>query len=357
MLSRFRFVLPLALCAFVMGPASAVAQEPIKGLRVFHSGHSFHVFMPGILIDIARKADIKDHTQLGLSSIGGSRVIQHWAPAQTSIAKDSNDAVLPTDTIHVASTGRFPAAGELTVQTSDGEAVVTYTGIKGNSFTGCKGGKGTLVLSKKVGATTNAAKEALKTGKVDVFTMAPIYLPDDGIEKFVALALENNPKIRVTVQENWLPWDHYDVKFKPPVGKIDHNAPTVESLKKLHAPYFQSIDEHVAELNKKYKTNAVLVAPVGQAVILLREKIIEGKAPGLKEQNDLFTDAIGHAKAPLQALVAYVHYVSVYQRSPVGLPMPAVLGKASPELNRMLQEIAWEVVTSHPLSGVKASAK
>src|SRR4051794_5565813 len=50
----------------------------VKGQRVFSVGHSFHVFMPAILRDLAKKAGIADHVQVGLSSIGGSRVIQHW---------------------------------------------------------------------------------------------------------------------------------------------------------------------------------------------------------------------------------------------------------------------------------------
>ena len=81
--------------------------------------------------------------------------------------------------------------------------------------------------------------------------------------------------------------------------------------------------------------------------------------PGLKAQGELFGDPIGHARPPLQALVAYCHYAVIYRRSPVGLPLPAVLRKANnpawdDSLNRALQEIAWEAVTGHPLSGVKA---
>ena len=119
----------------------------------------------------------------------------------------------------------------------------------------------------------------------------------------------------------------------------------------------RKMDEHVAELNNKYNTTAVRVAPVGQAVVKLRARIIAGDAPGLKDQNDLFADPIGHAKAPLQALVAYCYYGLIYEKSPVGLPAPAVIAKAkeSDKLNRLLQEIAWEAVTSHPQSGVKAS--
>lgn len=206
----------------------------------------------------------------------------------------------------------------------------------------------------------NKAKESLKAGKLDVFTMSPIYLPDDGIEKFVKLGIENNPKMRIFVQENWLPWDHYDPAFKAPKDKVDHNAPSGESLRKAHEPYFKSIDEHVAALNKKYETKAVRIAPVGQAVILLREKIIAGEAPGLKEQNDLFTDPIGHAKPPQAVLVAYVYYALIYERSPAGLPPPAALGKATADnekLNRLLQGIAWQAVTTHPQSGVKATLK
>lgn len=274
---------PLCLLIVVLFAGAAQAQD-LKGQRVFFSGHSFHYFMPPILADMAKKADIKDHTQVGLSAIGGSRVHQHW----------------------------------------------------------------------NAGGGKNKAREALEAGKLDVFTMAPIFLPDEGIENFVKLGVDNNPKIRIFVQENWLPWDHYEPAFKAPPGKVDHNAPTSETLRKMHAPYFKSIDEHVAELNKKFDTRAVRVAPVGQAVIKLREAIIDGKASGLKEQNDLFTDPIGHAKAPLKALVAYTYYALIYERSPVGLPMPAVLGITDEggKLNRLLQEIAWDAVTSHPQSGV-----
>src|SRR5438132_13909588 len=62
--------------------------EPIKkGQRVFTCGHSFHVWVPGIMTDLAKKAEIPDHAQLGVSSIGGSRVIQHW-----DIADEKNKA-------------------------------------------------------------------------------------------------------------------------------------------------------------------------------------------------------------------------------------------------------------------------
>ena len=275
----------IATTLLLLAPARSGETKAIdKGQRVLSCGHSFHVFMPDILTDIAKKADIKDHEKAGLSSIGGSRVIQHW----------------------------------------------------------------------NVPEEKNKAKEALKSGKVDVLTLAPIYLPDEGIENFVKLAVENNPKVRVTVQEFWLPYDEYDTKNPLKGRKVDHNAPTGTNLRKAHEPYFKSIDDHVRELNKTVGKGQMYVVPVGQAVIALREKIIAGEAPGLKEQNDLFTDAIGHVKAPLMALNAYCHYAVIYRKSPVGLPMPAVLKGSDEKLNRLLQELAWDAVTHHPLSGVKA---
>ena len=267
-----------------------VATTPItKGQRVFSCGHSFHVFVPNVLADIAKGGGIEGHTQVGLSGIGGSRVIQHW-----DVADD-----------------KFKS------------------------------------------------KEALKSGKVDVLTLSPIHLPDEGIENFARLALEHNPDVRVTVQEFWLPFDTYDVTFPKRSPKtVDHNAPTGEQLRKLHEPYFASMDEHVSGLNKKFGKEAIYVVPVGQAVIALREKIIAHEAPGIKTQEDLFTDPLGHVKAPIMALNGYCHFAVIYRCTPVGLPMPAILKNAkNPEwdekLNALLQELAWDAVTKHPLSGVK----
>jgi hypothetical protein len=287
MLTHSRLAALAVLAAVLVLPDSRAEEKtPPKGLRVFTCGHSFHVFMPGILAEIAKSAGIKDHKFAGISSIGGSRVIQHWNVADEK----------------------------------------------------------------------NKAKELLGKGEVDVLTLSPIYPPDDGIDKFAALAFKNNPKVRLTLQENWLPFDLYDTTFKKRPKTVDHDAPTVAELKKMHAPYFKSLDDVVRDQNKKLGKEVMFVVPVGQAVVALREKIIDGKAPGLKKQSDLFTDAIGHAKPPIVALSGYCHYAVIYGRSPVGLPEPTVLkkGKYDPKLNRLLQEIAWEAVTKHPLSGVKA---
>lgn len=270
--------------------ATSASEEVPKGQRVYSIGHSFHMFMPNLLGQVAKSAGITDHKQVGASGIGGSNVIQHWN--------------VPDDKMK--------------------------------------------------------SKATLESGELDVLTMAPIFLPDEGIENFVKLASEKSPHIRVLVQEFWLPFDS-TVNFK----KEKVPAPNREvydgaKLKADHDKYFHDMDEHVRMLNEKYQGKPqVYVAPVGQAVVALREKIAAGEAPGLTKQTDLFTDAIGHVKMPVQILSAYVYYGQIYGRSPVGLPVPASLtgigdAETTKKLNTLLQELAWNAVTQHPLSGVKA---
>src|SRR6059058_4850458 len=99
MFARLRLHLPTAIALSVLAllpfaqlraqekSAEKLAEPIAKGQRVFTCGHSFHVWVPGIVADLAKKAGILDHVQIGVSSIGGSKVIQHW-----NIADDKNKA-------------------------------------------------------------------------------------------------------------------------------------------------------------------------------------------------------------------------------------------------------------------------
>ena len=61
------------LCAL---PWVGRADEP--RLRVFYTGHSFHMFVPGRVGLTANAAGVKEYQLAGTQGIGGSRVIQHW---------------------------------------------------------------------------------------------------------------------------------------------------------------------------------------------------------------------------------------------------------------------------------------
>ena len=88
------------------------------------------------------------------------------------------------------------------------------------------------------------------------------------------------------------------------------------------------------------------------------QKIVAGEVPGLSKQWDLFRDMWGHPQPPLQILDAYCHYAVIYGRNPAGLAAPSVIAKLpeADKLNALLQKLAWDAVTAHPLSGVKGKA-
>jgi hypothetical protein len=280
-----------AHAADALQPTAALPAGPIsKGLRVFTCGHSFHAtVIPKLLTEIVASANIKDHTLVGVSMIGGSQAIQHF----------------------------------------------------------------------QVPDEKNQAKAALIAGKVDVLTLSCMERPDDGISSFAKLAVEHNPDVRITLQELWIPEDHwpFDKKNRIRKSRDEYDATKIDDLRKTNDEYFKVMEHYVTALNTTLGRQYVFIVPDAQATLALREKIIAGTAPGLKKQSDLFTDPWGHPSLPLRLLSAYCHYSVIYRRSPIGLPIPASSGVKDEALNHLLQEIAWNAVTHHPLSGVQHEQK
>jgi len=202
----------------------------------------------------------------------------------------------------------------------------------------------------------NHAKAALRAGHVDVLTLSPnALMPDPGIDHFTKLGLEKNPALRVLVQASWPTREGTSGQS---FTNESRNAATIASLRAQRdahrSAWLVNLEAQVRTLNTTVGRTAVFLVPVSDAVFALREKIAEGRAPGLTKQTDLFRDDLGHPHPPLAVLVTYCHFAAIYGRSPVGLPVPASL-KDLPQadsLNRLLQELAWEAVTAHPLSGV-----
>ena len=203
----------------------------------------------------------------------------------------------------------------------------------------------------------NRAKAALRESKVDVLTLSPnALMPDPGIDHFTKLGLEKNPTLRVLVQASWPTREGTTGKS---FTNETRNAATSASLRAQRdahrSAWLVNLEAQVRTLNTTIGRTAVFLVPVSDAVSALREKIVEGRAPGLTKQTDLFRDDLGHPHPPLAVLVTYCHFAAIYGRSPVGLPVPASL-KDLPQadtLNRLLQQLAWDAVTAHPLSGVR----
>jgi len=203
---------------------------------------------------------------------------------------------------------------------------------------------------------TNQAKKALREGIVDVLTLSPhTLLPDEGIDLFTKLGLEKNPDLRVLVQASWMPRDGLTGEF----SNAARDAVTTEELRAMREVYrsgwLRQLETQVTALNASVGHDAVHIVPVGDAVLGLRERVAEGTAPGLSQQSELFRDDLGHPAEALALLVTYCHFASIYQRTPVGLPVPDSLKDHSEAeaLNHLLQELAWDAVSTYPLSGVK----
>jgi hypothetical protein len=310
-----------------------LAQDGVPaGQRVFYASHSLMWDMPPVLQQQAEAYGIEGHSVLGIQRLGVSRTLQHWN--------------LPDE--------------------------------------------------------QNQAKQALETGDVDVFVMSPIALPDEGIDNFVRLGLEHNPDMRFLIQVSWPGLgltDNNDFNTGafgggfgggPPTGGAappaagargaapggaaggrlgggrggagaggqDYNR-SPDELAIINVKNDRSAEEQAAKLNEEAGRQVVFLVPTSQAHNALRLAIYNGEMPGMTDQGEVFADFIGHPTPPVIALNTYVHFAVLYNRSPIGLPVPGVLQDAggTEEMNLKLQEIAWEIVSNYPPSGVAAASR
>jgi hypothetical protein len=204
------------------------------------------------------------------------------------------------------------------------------------------------------------AKRALKTGKIDVFVMSPMDMPDNGVANFVKLGLSNNPSTRFFVQNNWAGFNQDGQKAAQNMMGPAHpwDNTTEEDLKTLNTVCEKAFEDQVKQINQEVGHPVLFIIPTSQANTEIRARIIRKEFTGLEKQSQLFLDNIGHPTPPLVTLNCYLHFATIYGKSPIGLPMPAKLKSANnakwdDAFNKSLQELAWKTVTNYPLSGVK----
>ena len=238
-------------------------------------------------------------------------------------------------------------------------------GIEGHKQVGVQSmGVSRTIQIWQQGNGRNTARQALETGDVNVLTLSPIQFPDEGIDNFVKLGLEHNPKMKFTVQISWggPDIDNQDFNFSV-LMRPTNREKTPEQIKSLNVKNVKAAEEQIKKINEQYGKQVVFLVPTTQAHEALRIMVYNKEIPGLERQAELFADNIGHPTPPVEALNAYLHFAVIYGVSPVGLPIPSVLKNArKPEwndekFNRTLQELAWKTVINYPPSGVKAPAE
>ena len=136
-------------------------------------------------------------------------------------------------------------------------------------------------------------QEGIATGKVDVLSIAPIHLPDDGIEKFTELALKYNPDIRVLVQEFWLRWDILRADNQDP-GQSGSQRHQRRGAVEAARAVFQGHGRPYPGVEQEIRQAGAICRPRRAGRHRAAQKIIAGQAPGLKKQSDLFVDDLGH---------------------------------------------------------------
>jgi hypothetical protein len=240
--------------------------------------------------------------------------------------------------------------------------VVNAYGIKDHVMVGLQSlGFSQTIAHWNLGEAQNQAKKALKTGKVDAFVMSPMDMPDPGVDNFVALGLENNPKTRFYLQNNWAGFNNDGQKARRMMMGPPWDSSTEEQLKTLNTECEKAFEAQAKQINEKNGHPVIFIIPTSQANHTLRAMIVRKEFPGLDKQSQLFADQIGHPTAALVTLNTYLHFATIYGRSPVGLPMPKILKQANnakwdENFNKALQELAWKTVIEYPYSGVKAPA-
>lgn len=118
----------------------------------------------------------------------------------TSIAGPSNGQTLPQTVIAVNSVAGFATGGgTIFVFTSTGTQTVTYTGISGNTFTGCAGGSGVMTTGN------NVTSASLMTLGADGYTLPSTSFRFDGYTPFFAPSGPFSPSMVGKLLTAWVP--------------------------------------------------------------------------------------------------------------------------------------------------------
>jgi hypothetical protein len=229
-------------------------------------------------------------------------------------------------------------------------------------------------------ALQNKRLEPLEQGDFDLLLLAtPDCYPNAdswaghvGLDSTPALlcdmGVKNNPRFRLVWQSYYWPraerqGDKNVLQWKPRTGPPDG----LRALEKL-----------ADQINEKHGRKVMAISPAEEAACRLIEMVAAGTFPGISDPVELWVagkrlqDLMWVPGSHMRTLFAYTNVATIYGVSPVGLnPDFSTLtwggGKSAPtdpksfadlapiteEQRRILQQIAWDTVSSYPQAGVK----
>lgn len=200
-------------------------------------------------------------------------------------------------------------------------------------------------------------RNALTNYQWDVLTLQPFDRQLDGEEgdvimakNYIDLALPKSPNLRIYVYSRWPrrngdgSLDFEQKWLRKYTGGYDGTEETKEYFEKL-----------VLELRKAYPNiqKQILMVPVGDVLYELDQRMKSGQVPGYSSITQVYADGI-HFNDVGSYIVGSTFYATLYQENSKGLrAFPYNIN--NPQLARIIQDVVWEVVSTHPLSGVVAS--
>ncbi len=100
----------------------------------------------------------------------------------------------------------------------------------------------------------------------------------------------------------------------------------------------------------------VKLIPAGHVMHVLEQKIRAGQVPGLESMWEAYSDGV-HVNNLGNLIVAGTYYATLFGESPEGLPFDMFAGPEqdidiTPELAKIVRESIWQVVATHPMTGV-----
>ena len=203
----------------------------------------------------------------------------------------------------------------------------------------------TLNSGRKV--LEDTPRTLMKKGEVDVcLTTDANWAEKPDLKEFGTAGFAGNPNFRLYQQARFLVADG----VKGVKSNEDRDNTKIADLQAALDKNRKRLEVRVDEINKDLGKQIVFIVPVGDAIVKLRELVVDGKYPGVTKQSELFKDAL-HAKEHVNLLTAYCNFAAIYQKSPVGLK-PDIKGIDDAQ-HAILQKIAWETVSQYPHAGLK----
>ncbi len=199
---------------------------------------------------------------------------------------------------------------------------------------------------------------AIANAKWDAMMWGPFY--NDRKEYYscwIDFCREHKQDMKFYLSDAWPQLDQLEVTPK------SESELTNEVVARMHEEKRQTYHSLVNELNETYG-NCVFVLPTSRAMVIAVEHYHRGELPGVQglhkviggKERSLWRDFLGHLGQGMESLEGYVFYATLYGRSPelieTDIRLSSKNGYPSPELDRTFRKIAWQAVTSDPLSGV-----